>query len=239
MNSPKNIALYGGTFDPVHLGHIAVARAAAQRFALDRVYFVPADVQPLKAQQQVASFYHRYAMLALALADEPTFVPSLLEAPEIIRASNEPASYTVETIARMRARLPEHTRLFFIIGMDAFRHLAKWRAPVELLRSAEFIVVSRPGFPVEHVAAALPEELRPTAEGERQLLQSGSLTTNGATIHLLPELREEASATAIREAAREGCGLESLVPATVADYIVKLRLYSGTEEPGSPEPPRF
>ena len=76
----------------MHLGHLAVARAAAERFELERVYFVPADVQPLKSQQRVTNFYHRHAMLALALEDEERFVPSLLEAPEIVRASGQPAS---------------------------------------------------------------------------------------------------------------------------------------------------
>jgi nicotinate-nucleotide adenylyltransferase len=239
MTTPvRNIALYGGSFDPVHLGHLAVARAAARRFQLDRIYFVPADVQPLKAQQRVTNYHHRYAMLALALQDEPRFIPSLLEAPEIVRASGAPASYTVDTVRRMRERIPASARLFFIIGMDAFRAIAKWRSPVELLRSAEFIVVSRPGFPVSEVTAALPAELRPSEACARSLLETGSLAVGGATIHLLPELNEEISATAIREAAARGAGLERLVPAAVAAYIGRLKIYSAEEEPGSPEPPR-
>jgi nicotinate-nucleotide adenylyltransferase len=240
MNDPMhNVALYGGSFDPVHRGHLAVARAAAERFDLERVYFVPADVQPLKAQQAVTNFYHRHAMLALALAGEARFVPSLLEAPEIVRASGRAASYTVETVARMRARMESGTRLYFLIGMDAFEHISKWRAPVELLRSAEFIVVSRPGFPLEDVARALPAELQPSEAGVRTLMKTGSIETNGATIHLLPEVNEEISATAIREAARQGEGLEALVPRAVAEYITKLRIYGASEEPGSPEPPRI
>jgi nicotinate-nucleotide adenylyltransferase len=240
MKTPlQNIALYGGSFDPVHLGHLAVARAAAQRFQLDRVYFVPADIQPLKAQQKVTNFYHRYAMLALALADEPRFIPSLLEAPEIVRASGAPACYTVETVRRMRERIPASARLFFLIGMDAFRAIAKWRSPVELLRSAEFIVASRPGFPVSEVADALPAELRPDEAGSRRLVETGSLTVNGATIHLLRDINEEISATAIREAAAAGTGLEKLVPAAVAGYINRLKIYCAEEEPGSPAPPRI
>jgi nicotinate-nucleotide adenylyltransferase len=239
MNDPiHHVALYGGSFDPVHRGHLAVARAAAERFNLERVYFVPADVQPLKAQQQVTNFYHRHAMLALALAGEKRFVPSLLEAPEIVRASGRPASYTVDTVTRMRARMKSGTRLYFLIGMDAFEYIAMWRSPVELLRSAEFIVTSRPGFPLEDVARALPSELRPSEVGVRTLMQTGSLETNGATIHLLPDVNEEVSATAIREAARHGEGLEELVPRAVAEYITKLKIYHKDEEPGSPEPPR-
>lgn len=240
MNDPtQSVALYGGSFDPVHLGHLAVARAAAARFQLERVYFVPADVQPLKAQQRATNFYHRHAMLTLALEGEEKFVPSLLEAPEIVRASKQAASYSVETVARLRARLPKDTRLYFLIGMDAFQHVAKWRSPVELLRSAEFIVASRPGFPLKDVALMLPEELRPSEDGARRLLETGSLETNGATIHLLPDVNEEVSATAIRKAAREGIDLDRLVPRGVAEYIRKLKIYDAEEEPGSPEPPRF
>jgi nicotinate-nucleotide adenylyltransferase len=240
MNDPRqNVALYGGSFDPVHLGHLAVARAAAARFKLDRVYFVPADVQPLKAGQRATNFYHRHAMLALALAGEQRFVPSLLEAPEIVKASGQTASYTVDTVRRLRARLDCGTRLYFLIGMDAFQHIAKWRSPVELMRSAEFIIASRPGFLLQDVARALPEELRPDDDGERKLLETGSIETNGATIHLLPDVNEEVSATAIREAARKSCGLEQLVPESVAEYIMKLKIYGEEAEPGTPEPPRL
>jgi nicotinate-nucleotide adenylyltransferase len=201
---------------------------------LERVYFVPADVQPLKMQQPVTNFYHRHAMLALALEGEKRFLPSLLEAPEIVRAAGRPASYTVDTVARMRARMESGTRLYFLIGMDAFEYISKWRSPVELLRSAEFIIASRPGFPLEDVARALPGELRPSESGTRTLMETGALETNGATIHLLPDVNEEVSATAIREAARRGEGLEQLVPRSVAEYIMKLRIYHEGEEPGSP-----
>jgi nicotinate-nucleotide adenylyltransferase len=238
MNSPQqSIALYGGSFDPVHLGHLAVARAAAERFELARVYFVPADVQPLKSRWRVTNFYHRLAMLALALEGEARFVPSLLEAPEIVRASGQPASYTVDTVARMRARMKPGTRLYFLIGMDAFAQIAQWRSAVELLRSAEFIVASRPGFQLSDVARALPEELRPDGAGARRLMESGTLETNGARLHLLPGVNESVSATEIREAARLGVGLERLVPRGVAEYITKLKIYDEDEEPGAPEPP--
>jgi nicotinate-nucleotide adenylyltransferase len=231
--------LYGGSFDPVHLGHLEVARAAAARFMLQRVYFVPTDVQPLKTQQRTTHFYHRYAMLALALEGEKRFLPSLLEAPEIVRAAALPASYTVDTVARLRARLKSGTRLYFLIGMDAFEHISQWRSAVELLRSAEFIVASRPGFSLKDVVRALPDELRPSEAGAQRLLETGSVETNGATLHLLANVNEEVSATAIREAARQGYGLERLVPRAVAEYIAKLKIYDANEEPGAPEPPRL
>lgn len=237
--SPHNLALYGGTFDPVHLGHLAVARAAVERFALERVYFVPTYVQPLKAKQKVSDFYHRYAMLALALAGEARMSASLLEAPEILHAAGKPASYTVETVARFRARLGKQTRLFFLIGMDAFANVSQWRGAEQLLRSVEFIVAHRPGWPLETVTQALPATMQPNAAETQQALASGTLTTHGAHIHLLPEVSVQVSATAIRKAARQECGLEQLVPATVADYIRKLHLYEQTEDPGTPPMPRI
>ena len=227
MNQPQeSIALFGGSFDPVHLGHIAVARAAAGRFQLARVYFVPACLQPLKTQQAVTSFSHRFAMLALALQGEPQFYPSLLDSPETVRACGQEASYSIDTVSRMRKQMRPGTRLYFLIGMDAFEHIAKWRSAVELLRSVEFIVVSRPGFPLDQVARALPAELRPEAPEEKKLQETGTLDSKGVRLHLIPDVHEEVSATAIREAARRGAGLENLVPHAVAGYILKMKLYA-------------
>ena len=221
----QSIALFGGSFDPVHLGHIAVARAAAERFQLSRIYFVPACLQPLKTQQAVTSFDHRFAMLALALQNEAEFYPSLLESPETVRACGQQASYSIDTVPRMRKQMRPGTRLYFLIGMDAFAQIAKWRSAVELLRSVDFIVASRPGFPLSEVARALPAELRPEKPEETQLQQAGMLENKGVRLHLLPDVHEEVSATAIREAARRGAGLENLVPKQVADYILKMKLY--------------
>lgn len=227
MTQPQeSIALFGGSFDPVHLGHLAVARAAAQRFHLARVYFVPACLQPLKAQQQVTSFDHRFAMLALALQAEQNFYPSLLESPETVRACGQEASYSIHTVPRMRQQMRPGTRLYFLIGMDAFAHIAKWRSAVELLRSVEFIVASRPGFPLDEVSRALPAELRPDEAAENELRRAGRLESKGVRLHLLADVNEEVSATAIRDAARRGAGLENLVPSAVADYILKMKLYA-------------
>ena len=159
-----NVAIFGGTFDPVHRGHVAVARAASERFKLGRIYFVPADIPPHKQKQPLTPYYHRFAMLALALAGEKNFVPSLLEAPEVIQAEGALASYSIDTVRRFKLGLKKSDKLFFLIGIDAFMDIAKWRSPVELLRECEFIVASRPGYSLADVARALPEELRPAAQ---------------------------------------------------------------------------
>src|SRR5215470_2403873 len=118
------VALFGGTFDPVHLGHLAVARAAAEKFDLARVYFVPADLPPHKQKRKLTDFQHRFAMLALATADDPRFVASLLDA-----HTGEP-NYSLETVRRLKSVLRKSDKLFFLIGIDAFRDISNWYKPV-------------------------------------------------------------------------------------------------------------
>ncbi len=226
-----NIALFGGTFDPVHRGHLAVARAAQQRFDLRQVLFVPAAVPPLKQRQPVTPFLHRYAMLVLATAEEKNFLPSLLEAPEswggTAPEGNGP-SYTIDTLHRLKCRLKKSDRLFFLIGIDAFLEIAAWHEPEALLREVEFIVASRPGFSLADIARALPARLRPKTEVTRALQRQparGDIVLPGATIHLLEEVHEKVSATQVRAAAARGRGLASLVGSEVAEYIAKMHLY--------------
>ena len=200
-----NIALYGGTFDPVHLGHVAVAHAAAERFNFGRVYFVPADIPPHKQKQPLTAYYHRYAMLALALAGEKKLLPSLLEAPEIVQAEGQLASYSVDTVRRFRQRLGKRDKLFFLIGIDAFQDIGKWKDPVALLRECEFVVASRPGFSLAEAAMSLPEEIRPKQDITRLFRQreaAGPLVLSGAVIHFLEGIYKPESSTQVRDAVR-------------------------------------
>jgi nicotinate-nucleotide adenylyltransferase len=228
-----NVAIFGGTFDPVHRGHLAVARAAAERFALDLIYFVPAYIPPHKQKQPITSFGHRYTMLALATAGDGRFVPSLLESPDVIQNSGADASYSIDTIRRLKDRLKKSDRLFFILGMDAFADIAKWRNPVDLLRECDFIVANRPGYSLADVAKALPKELQPPADAIRPFLKKeaqGTLVIKGATIHLLQDVNEPVSSTNIRQAVgKRNQALEDLVGEAVADYIRKLHLYAAGE----------
>lgn len=209
-----NIAIFGGTFDPIHRGHMAVARAARKKFHLDRVYFVPAHVPPHKQRQPVTDFEHRYAMVALATEGEKGFLPSLAE------AGTEQASYSIDTVRRFARELGRRDRLFFLIGIDAFLDVAKWRQPRELLREAEFVVASRPGFRLADVGRALPKELQQAG----QEISNGELRAGEVRIHLLDGVRSEVSATAIR-AAKQRNRLRRLVPPAVAEYIEKMHLY--------------
>lgn len=132
------LAIFGGTFDPIHNGHLAVARAAAHDFRLERVLFIPAGRPPHKAAGPRADYEHRYRMVEIACAAEPLFEPSRLEA-------GERHSYSIDTIERVRAQLAKDDELFFIIGADAFAEIRTWRRWPEVLKAVHFIVVSRPG----------------------------------------------------------------------------------------------
>lgn len=223
-----NVALFGGTFDPIHLGHIAVARAAQQRFALARVYFVPADVPPHKQTRAVSPYHHRYAMIALATQGEKDLIPSLLEAPDMDGRSHYAANYSVDTVRRFKATLKKSDRLFFLIGIDAFLDIASWREPETLLRECEFIIASRPGFSLADVAGALPESMRPSEavlKPFQKQAAAGDIVLGGATIHLLTGVEESASATKVREAATKGRAIQRWVNPAVAEYIKKTSLY--------------
>ena len=204
-----------------------------ERCKLHRVYFVPAHIPPHKQKQPLTAFAHRFAMLALATADEKAFVPSMLEAPEegvttIRKDRPERPNYTIDTVRRLKPSLKARDKLFLLIGMDAFAEIAKWREAEALFRECEFIVAGRPGYFLADVANALPESLRPRPEMTRPFHKqaaTGDLVLPGVTIHLLGDLRQPAAATAIREAAAAGKPLGRLVDAPVAEYIRKMGLY--------------
>ena len=228
-----NIGLFGGTFDPVHRGHMALARAALEGYKLHRIYFVPANIPPHKQRQPLTAFVHRFAMLVLATAQEKAFVPSLLEAPEesgttTRKEHREKPNYTVDTVRRIKQSFKASDRLFLLIGMDAFAEIAQWHQAETLFRECEFVVAGRPGYSLADVANALPESLRPRLEVTRPFQKqpaTGDLVLPGATIHLLGDLHQPASATAIREAVSAGKPLGRWVDSAVAEYIKKMGLY--------------
>jgi nicotinate-nucleotide adenylyltransferase len=224
-----NMGLFGGTFDPVHKGHIAVARAAMERCKLHYVLFVPANVPPHKQERPLAPYVHRFAMLALATTGEKCFVPSLLEAPEDgATGRKEKPNYTIDTVRKLKQSLKGSDRLFLLTGIDAFADIAKWHQAESLFKECPFIVAGRPGYSLADVANALPEKLRPRVEVTRPFQKQaacGDLVLPGVTIHLLEDLHQPASATAIREAAAAGKALGRFLDPHVADYIKKTGLY--------------
>lgn len=132
------LAIFGGTFDPIHNAHLAAAREAADRFRLDRVLFIPAARPPHKHGGTHASYTDRVRMAELACAGEPRFQVSRLE-------ENPVRSYSIETIEKLRAQMASDDELFFIIGADAFADIRTWRRWQDVARSVHFLVVSRPG----------------------------------------------------------------------------------------------
>lgn len=232
-----NIGLFGGTFDPIHKGHLALAAAARERCQLGRTYFVPTNVPPHKTAQPAASFLHRYAMTVLATQGEKTFVPSLLEAPgEFVLQDKKGArgsvasapNYSIDTIRKLKRELKKADRLFFLIGIDAFKDIAKWHEAQALFSECEFIVASRPGYSLADVATALPEKLRPRAEVTKPFAKQparGDLVLPGVTLHLLDDVNQNISATAIRQAVAAKKPIKRFVPESVEEYIRKEGLY--------------
>jgi nicotinate-nucleotide adenylyltransferase len=197
------IALFGGAFNPIHNGHLAVARAAVRRFRLATVYFIPTARPPHRPPETLALFAHRYAMVALACAGQPRFVPSLAE------ADPNQISYTIETVERFQRQLGGRVRLFLLLGADAFLQFRTWRRWQDLLSICECIVAHRPGFPLEKIREVVPAD-------------ASSLS---GRIHLLPTVASPISATTIRQYCAAGRPLRGLVPPAVADYLRKQALY--------------
>jgi len=212
------IALFGGTFDPIHSGHLRAARAAARKFRLDRILFVPSGNPPHKVEDGLTPFAHRYAMVALATAREPKFVPSLLESP----TPDGRLHYSIDTVRATKRQLRKTDQLFFLIGADAFLDIPQWRDFRRLLGLTNFIVVSRPGFSIAQIAGLLPAGLlaKPAAHA-----QSNRLRLKSTTIHVLSGLGVAIASRKIRSAVREGRRVTGLVPPLVEQYIQKEDLY--------------
>jgi nicotinate-nucleotide adenylyltransferase len=212
-----NAALFGGTFDPVHTGHLSAARAAMKSFGLEKIYFVPASIPPHKRNRPLTDFAHRYAMVALACAGAPEFIPSLLEAPG--EGGGQP-NYSILTVRKLAAKLSPADRLYFLIGADAFLDISQWHEPAALLDACHFIIISRPGFPIAEIEKVIPAELR---EGTAT---ATNIVLRRTHLHLLNTVEADISSSAIRRLAAEGKPLSGMVPDAVADYIQKLHLFS-------------
>ena len=216
-----NIALFGGTFDPVHSGHIAAARAAQAAFSLDQIHFVPARVPPHKRERHLTPFPHRHAMVALACSGNPAFLPSILESRG--ESQGEP-NYSITTTRRMAAQLSPADRLFFLIGADAFLEIASWKEPVALLDAVDFLIVSRPGFAITRAASVISPELQPHAMSDH------CIQLRRTRIHLLTTVEADISSSRIRELASHREPLAGLVPEPVEEYIRKLSLYQNEDQ---------
>lgn len=217
----RRIAFFGGSFDPPHRGHLAVAKAAADRFALDAVLFAPVGSQPLKQGEPATTFLHRYAMTALATQVDARFVPSLLDAPEEI------PNYTIDTMERLRSCVSAETQIFVLLGADSWLEISRWRDAARLLSLTDWIVAARPGFSLASAEQALPQGVLalPVQGSPDDSLELHHANGGITRVFFLLELREDSSATRLREAFRVGESDPEWLPAAVREYIRKTGLY--------------
>jgi nicotinate-nucleotide adenylyltransferase len=220
----KRIALYGGTFDPVHAGHTGVAQGLLKFFELDEVLFVPAYVAPHKRGSTVTPALQRYAMLALATQSEERMLISTIE----LDAPERP--YTFETLAQVGRELGQDAQLFFVMGADSWLEITTWREWERVLALSNHIVVARPGYELDsgHVTPAVREkivDLRGAPSGRRAGRADGA--ASGTRVYITDAVNMDISSTAVRRAVREGHNSEwlEMVPPAVGDYITKYGLY--------------
>lgn len=212
------IAVFGGTFDPVHAGHIAVAQAAMRRFHLDAIYFVASSRPPHKSKPALTPFVHRYAMVSLACASHPNFVPSLAEAP--VDGAAPHTFYTIDTIRRFHREHPGD-RVSFILGADQFLEIPTWRHYEALLDACDFIIASRPGFRLDALRLVIP----PEKLGRAASNDPHKIVLRKSVVHLLTTVSSHVSSTEIRQRLQKQQSIHGLVPAPVEEYIHSQALY--------------
>jgi nicotinate-nucleotide adenylyltransferase len=236
----KKIAFYGGSFDPVHCGHLTIAQKLTEFFELDEFVFVPAFHAPHKKDKKPTSAFHRFAMLALATNNETKIKVSKME----IEAPERP--YTVETLTRLKNELPD-AQIFFVMGADSWQDITTWREWERVLTLVDIIVVTRPDYEIgfSHVTAAIrerivdlrnsgqrsavsgqPEDLRITNYELRELKTEVRSPKTENRIFITDAVQIDVSATTIRQKIRENVGeWRDFVPEEVVKYVEKYKLY--------------
>ena len=225
-----NICLFGGTFNPIHKGHLVVARAAVETQGLERVIFVPTALSPFKLGEATVAYHHRFAMVALATSGDEDFTVSDLEAP---LGNSVGPNYSIDTVRRVRKGLRRSDRLLLLLGADSWAGIAKWKEADSLLRECEIVVVSRPGYPLEDIVAALPEGTRRRGQAAQKRRGGQTLIFGDVTIHVLNEVKVPVSSTEIRNAVSAKKPVVKYVHPMVAEYIRKTGIYSGNSQDAS------
>ena len=215
---PRHIAFFGGTFDPVHGGHLIIAKTLVALFGLDRFFFLPAFHAPHKPHSKPTSGYHRFAMLSLATADESKIAVSTLE------LDHAKSRYSFDTVTELKSIFP-NDRIFFVMGADSWMDILTWHRWEELLLLTDHIVMSRPGYEIsfDHVSDAVREKIV-DVRGEKR-----SVSINGKPkIYFTDSVHFDISATEIREDISEDSVFNRTgdVPLVVAKYIEKYELYT-------------
>ena len=203
------IAILGGTFDPIHNGHLAAAQSVAETFQVDELHFVPAFTPPHKVASEITSPFHRFAMVALATISFERFRTSTIEVDALERR------YTVETLETMKTSHPG-AELLFIIGTDMFQDIESWREYRRLFDLAHLVIINRPGFPFRQ--DIVPFEI---------LTEKKTVTLpDKPAVFYLPFVRQPISSTEIRQDHKRGADVKQWVPPLVWSYIEKNKLYT-------------
>jgi nicotinate-nucleotide adenylyltransferase len=212
------LGIFGGTFDPVHLGHLRLAEEVGEGFSLDKVYLLPASSPPHKGGKTVTAFHHRFEMTRLAVEGSPLLVAFDLE------ARRQGLSYSIETLKEFHGLYPPPLELFFILGMDAFHEIETWKSYQELFDYAHFVVVQRPGMP----AGKLEEQLFSLGVPFRREAENRFVGPSGYRVIYIEATLMDISSTGIREKAAAGKSIRYLVPESVRCYILQYGLYDKT-----------
>ena len=198
----KRIGIMGGTFDPIHYGHLVAAEEARWKFGLDVVIFVPAGQPPHKPPEGITDKEHRYNMVVLATCPNPHFLVSRVE------IDRPGPSYAIDTVREFKKQFGQGTEIFFITGADAVLEILTWHEAEKLIELCDFIAATRPGYDLDAMYRKLPEKFL-------------------EHIHPLPIPGIAISSTEIRRRVREGLPIKYLVPEPVEQYILKHGLYRG------------
>lgn len=219
----ETIGLYGGTFDPIHCGHLRAAAEVRRRAGLDRVLFIPSFIPPHKAAGGAAPAADRLRMVELACRRRAGFEVSPIE----VEARGK--SYSILTLRKIK-RLRPAARLFFIVGIDAFLEIGTWHEYEKVLAECRFLVTGRPGFDLGRAAGVLGGRLRRRTGTLAEAGRLGGEAPPRCRVILVPIRALDVSSTAVRDRVHRGASLEGLVPRAVAAYIRDHQLYRRREE---------
>lgn len=199
----KRIGILGGTFNPVHKGHLRIAEIAQKEFRLEKVVFMPSGVPPHKPKAGIAAKKDRLSMIKIAIARHPRFTVSKIEL-------NRPGySYAVDTFNKLRDDYGKTAKIYYVLGMDSINDILSWKKPLELFRLCEFIVATRPGAKIRTF---------------KRLMKFPPLRINIDKIHII-ETRFDISSSRIREKVKMGASIAKFVPKNVIEYIGGRKLY--------------
>jgi nicotinate-nucleotide adenylyltransferase len=213
----RRLGVLGGTFDPIHYGHLDAADAARSALALDEVRLIPSHDPPHRPIDPQATAFHRFALVALAIQNRDGWRVSDAE------VRREGPSYTVDTLRALHGEGWNPSQIFFVLGADAFAEIATWRAFPEVLDAAQFVVVARPGTSLESAVARTPA-LRP-----RMRTAAGAAEGSDTGVFLVEARTRDVSSTEVRMRLRAGLAIDDLVPAPVARHILAHQLYGAVD----------